>query len=94
MELLKFGGALIFLFCFCYLIAAMGNHGKFTRRHQNDFGCAIILFVALIIGTIWHGIFGSGSIIALLALLLFGGMAIGGYFNWKKKQVDKKNRDS
>jgi hypothetical protein len=47
MEFLKFVDAFAFLFGFFYLVAAMGNDG--TRRHQNNFGCAVIMFAAFIV---------------------------------------------
>jgi hypothetical protein len=89
---LKLVGGLVFLFFFCYLVAAMGNHGRYKRHHENDFGCAVILFVALIVGGGWYAIFGKDSIPAAFGLLLFGGLMIGGYFSWKKER-DEKKRD-
>ena len=51
-------GMLVFLFAFCYFIAALGNHGRYVQRHENDFGCAIILFVLLLIYGLFKGLSG------------------------------------
>jgi hypothetical protein len=71
-----------FLFGFCVFVAACGLDGK-----PGALGCGVIIFAALIIGSIWHGVFGSNSIIALIALVLFGGAAISGYENWKRQKL-------
>ncbi|SHG81189.1 hypothetical protein [Bradyrhizobium erythrophlei] len=47
MELLKFIGALVALFGFLYLVAAAGNDN--AGRHQNNFGCAVIMFAGFLI---------------------------------------------
>ena len=51
MAFLQFIGMLIFLFCFCYFVAAMGNAGFMGSRGGggDNLGCAIIMFVALLI---------------------------------------------
>jgi hypothetical protein len=47
MELLKFIGALVAVFALLYLVAAAGNDN--SGRHQNNLGCAVIMFAGFII---------------------------------------------
>ncbi|MDF0499074.1 hypothetical protein [Bradyrhizobium yuanmingense] len=49
MWLLQFLGMLAFLFGICYFVAAMGNHGRYVQRPENNLGCAIILFIPVLI---------------------------------------------
>lgn len=92
-DFLKLIGGLIFFFGFCYLIAAMGNHGKYTRRHQNDMGCAIILFVGLIICGGFYAAFGNNWLFVLIGVIFLVGWLISGYFNWQKERKEKENPD-
>ena len=78
------------LFGFCYLIAAMGNHRKYSRHHENDFGCAVIIFVAIIVGSGWYTIFGKDSGMAALVAVFLIVAIIGSYVAWKE---DKNKKD-
>jgi phosphatidylglycerophosphate synthase len=50
-------GMLIFLFCFCYFIAATGNDNAARSGKKTDnLGCAIILFVAALIYIVFKAI--------------------------------------
>ena len=56
---LEFVGMLIFLFCACYFFAAMGNQNAASRGKPTDnFGCAVILFVAFLLFLGFKVIFG------------------------------------
>jgi hypothetical protein len=51
MWFLQLLGMLAFLFCVCYFFAAVGNNGFMgSRNHsENNLGCAIMMFIALLI---------------------------------------------
>jgi len=57
---LQFAGALIFLFCFCYFVAGMANNNASRSGKPTDnLGCAIILFVALILFVVYKALTGG-----------------------------------
>ena len=51
-------GVLIFLFAACYFFAALGNHGKYVQRPENNLGCAVILFVPILLIMLLKALFG------------------------------------
>jgi hypothetical protein len=59
MWLLQLIGMFVFLFCFCYFIAAMGNHGRYVQRPEHNLGCAVILFIPILI---WFALAALGAL--------------------------------
>jgi hypothetical protein len=58
MWLLQLIGMLAFLFFVCYLFAAMGNHGRYKQHHENNLGCALMLFFPVVLYILIKAIFG------------------------------------
>ena len=58
MWLLKLVGMFAFLFGLCYFVAMMGNHGRHKHYHEHDLGCAIMLFIPVVLYFVFQMIFG------------------------------------
>ena len=81
---LTFIGGLAFLFAICYFVALMGTHG--SRKQDGTIGCAVIIFVGIILFTIWKGISQAGYELHVLAVLAVLGVAFMTWLNWDNKK--------